>query len=217
MQINKLSCLVVTLATLLLTTKATHAKVIVVRTATDLSIAAMDARAGDVIEIMAGPIYNGGLVFTHNGTKERPIVVRGVKADGKRPVISGAENTIEAQGDHTIFESLELTGGRRRCFFHHAHAIVLRDMLIHDCPNHGVLSADDDSGSLTVEHSELYRNGEGGRHHQIYATSDQRKHPGSVFRLQHSFIHHGNGGNNVKSRAERNEIYFNWIRGRFLS
>lgn len=23
--------------------------------------------------------------------------------------------------------------------------------------------------------------------------------------------HHSNGGNNVKSRAERNEIYYNWI------
>ena len=90
-QIKKLSCLVISLAALLLAPRAAQAKVIVVRTATDLSIAAMDARAGDVIEIMAGPIYNGGLVFTHNGTKERPIVVRGVKVDGKRPVISGAD------------------------------------------------------------------------------------------------------------------------------
>jgi len=26
-------------------------------------------------------------------------------------------------------------------------------------------------------------------------------------------VHDGNGGNGVKSRAERNEIYYNWIEG----
>jgi hypothetical protein len=38
-------------------------------------------------------------------------------------------------------------------------------------------------------------------------------HPGSVFRLQYCFVHDANGGNNVKSRAERNEIYYNWLEG----
>ncbi|MCL2823509.1 MAG: hypothetical protein FWD57_05905, partial [Polyangiaceae bacterium] len=33
------------------------------------------------------------------------------------------------------------------------------------------------------------------------------------FRLQFTYIHSANGGNNVKSRAERNEIYYNWIEG----
>jgi hypothetical protein len=36
-------------------------------------------------------------------------------------------------------------------------------------------------------------------------------YPGSVFRLQFCYIHDGAGGNNVKSRAERNEIYYNWL------
>ena len=31
--------------------------------------------------------------------------------------------------------------------------------------------------------------------------------------MQHCYVHDGNGGNNVKSRAERNEIYYNWIEG----
>jgi len=43
--------------------------------------------------------------------------------------------------------------------------------------------------------------------------TDERGHPGSVFRMQHCFVHDGRGGNNVKSRAERNEIYSNWIEG----
>jgi hypothetical protein len=41
--------------------------------------------------------------------------------------------------------------------------------------------------------------------------TDQTAYPGAVFRMQHSYVHDANGGNNVKSRAERNEIYYNWI------
>ena len=43
--------------------------------------------------------------------------------------------------------------------------------------------------------------------------TDEVAHPGAVFRMQYCYVHDGNGGNNVKSRAERNEIYFNWIEG----
>ena len=31
--------------------------------------------------------------------------------------------------------------------------------------------------------------------------------------MQHCFVHDATGGNSVKSRAERNEIYYNWIEG----
>ena len=31
----------------------------------------------------------------------------------------------------------------------------------------------------------------------------------------HCYVHDGVGGNNVKSRAERNEIYYNWIEGAY--
>jgi hypothetical protein len=41
--------------------------------------------------------------------------------------------------------------------------------------------------------------------------TDEKAHPGSVFRLVQSYIHDGAGGNNVKTRAERNEILYNWI------
>ena len=49
--------------------------------------------------------------------------------------------------------------------------------------------------------------------HQIYMATDETAHPKSVFRMQHCYVHDANGGNNVKSRAERNEIYYNWIEG----
>jgi hypothetical protein len=45
--------------------------------------------------------------------------------------------------------------------------------------------------------------------------TDQYAYPGAVFRMQYCYVHDGNGGNNVKSRAERNEIYYNWIEGAY--
>ena len=45
--------------------------------------------------------------------------------------------------------------------------------------------------------------------------TDEFAHPGSVFRMQYCYLHDQNGGNNIKSRAERNEIYYNWVSGGF--
>ena len=87
--------------------------------------------------------------------------------------------------------------------------------MVHDCPRQGILGADNDSGSLTLERVEVHHCGGGTQDHQIYMASDEVAHPGSVFRMQSCWIHDANGGNNVKSRAERNEIYFNWIEGAF--
>jgi hypothetical protein len=168
---------------------------------------------GDVVELMGDNTYEGGVSFWNPGTSDQKITIRGVRANGKRPVLTGGNNTIEAGGNHYVFEGLELTGGDSRCFYHHAHDIVLRDSVVHDCPKQGVLGADTDSGSLLMEYVEVYRNGEGTQNHQIYMATDESAHPGSVVRMQHCYVHDGNGGNNVKSRAERNEIYYNWIEG----
>ncbi len=89
--------------------------------------------------------------------------------------------------------------------------MVARDLSIHGCAAHGILGADDDSGSLTLEYSEIYDCGSGTTQHCIYMATDEVTHPGSVFRMQHNYVHDTNGGNAVKSRAQRNEIYFNWI------
>jgi hypothetical protein len=59
----------------------------------------------------------------------------------------------------------------------------------------------------------VHHAGGGDRDHQIYMATDEVAHPGAVFRMQYCYVHDANGGNSVKSRAERNEIYFNWIEG----
>ncbi len=179
---------------------------------TPKSVASL-VKAGDVVEIDGNATYAGGVVFTVDGTSAAPITVRGVRVAGRRPTIQGGVNTIEARGNNTVFEGLDITGGTSRCFFHHADNIVLRDSVVHDCPKHGVLGADNDSGDLLMEYVEVYRSGQGTQNHQVYMTTDQLAYPGSVFRMQHCWLHDANGGNNVKSRAERNEIYYNWIEG----
>jgi len=171
------------------------------------------ANPGDVIEVAPGT-YETEIYFDRPGLDGMPIVIRGVVGDeGERPVIKGGENTVTIESHHVVFESIEVTGGSRRCVYVVGHDVTLRDLVVHDCAGHGIHAADADSGTLVIDRTEVYRSGKGEYDHQIYVTTDQASYPGAVFRLQHSYVHDANGGNNVKSRAERNEIYFNWIEG----
>jgi hypothetical protein len=172
-------------------------------------------RPGDIVEVQGGTTYTGGVRLTQSGTAASKITIRGVRVGGARPRLSGGANTIELAANHIVFEGFDVTGGTSRCVFHHGHEITIRDTVIHDCPAHGILGADSGSGSLTLETSEVYRSGSGDRLHQIYMATDESAYPGAVFRMQYNYVHDGNGGNNVKSRAERNEIYYNWIEGAY--
>jgi hypothetical protein len=178
---------------------------------------------GDVVEVDGNATYPGGVEFENAGTASQPITIRGIRVNGARPVISGGTNTVafvspwpyNAGADHYVFEGFELTGGSFRCLYHQADDLTVRDVVVHDCPAHGILGADGGSGSLLLEFSEVYNCGNGQGEHQIYMATNEINHPGSVFRMQFCYIHDGNGGNNVKSRAERNEIYYNWIEGAY--
>ena len=192
------------------------------RTYANLQAVAGLLNPGDVVEVDGDATYPGDATFRRPGAAGNPILIRGVLVNGKRPVISGGTNTVHfrtddigAGADHYVMEGFEITGGSSRCVFHQSDDVTLRDLVVHDCPAHGILGADWGAGSLTVEHSEVYRCGSGDRLHQIYASADQDNYPDSVFRLQYSYIHDANGGNNVKSRAARNEIYYNRIEGAY--
>lgn len=168
---------------------------------------------GDVVEIDGDHTYAGGLIFDRPGSAASKITVRGVRVNGKRPVISGGGNAIEARASHYVFEALDITGGTNRCFYHHADDITLRDSVVHDCPKQGILGADEDSGSFLLEYTEVHHCGQGTQNHQIYMSSDASVYRDAVFRMQFCYLHDANGGNNVKSRAARNEIFYNWIEG----
>ncbi|WP_437600491.1 right-handed parallel beta-helix repeat-containing protein [Sorangium sp. So ce590] len=169
--------------------------------------------AGDVVEVQGDATYPGDLIFKKSGTEAQKITIRGVRVNGRRPVLSGGTNTVVFGGNHYTFEGFEITRGANRCVFNRAHDVTIRDAVVHDCPGHGILGADSESGSFTLEYVEVYACGSGDTRHPIYIATDEETRLGSVFRMRHCYVHDSNGGNNVKSRAERNEIYYNWIEG----
>jgi hypothetical protein len=206
------------------------------RTWPDLQAAfnAIDLAPGDVVEVDGGVTYDvaaPGIVMGagDGGAPGNPVLVRGLAVGGQRPILRGGTNTIEFRSsNHVVFEGFEVTGtgnttsGTFRCIYHHAHDITIRNVLVRDCPRHGILGADQDSGSLTVEYSEVRNAGSNGGNHAIYMATDEVAYPGAVFRLRHSYLVDSQfddavqGGNLVKSRAERNEIHYNWLEGAYF-
>lgn len=179
---------------------------------------------GDVIEVMGDHTYHGTWSFEpdNSGAAGNPVTVRGVPVNGKLPIVEGVGDgewdqfVVLFYANHFVFENFEIIGDgneENSCLVNKADDVTVRNVVVHGCGRHGLLGTDDESGSITVEYSEFYGNGGGQYYHQIYAATDESTYPGSVFRLQYCYIHDGNGGNSVKSRAERNEIYFNWIEG----
>ena len=177
--------------------------------------AAVDLGPGDLVEVDGNVTYPGGSIMgsADGGAPGNPVTIRGLRVSGNRPILSGATNTIEIQANHVVMEGFEVTGGSFRCIYHHSHDVLIRDVLVHDCPAHGILGADQGSGSLTLEHVEVHHCGNGDSQHAVYMATNEEDYPGAVFRMQHCWLHDQNGGNAVKSRAERNEIYYNWIEG----
>ena len=170
---------------------------------------------GDLVLVSGGHTYPGDVRLEEDGSPGQPITIRGVGA--ARPVLSGGTNTIELAGDNTVLENVELTGGSFRCLYLHADGLLVRDSVVHHCPAHGILGADNDSGDATLERVEVHHAGDGDREHSIYVATDEIAHPGSVFRMRHCWVHDATGGNLVKSRAERNEIYYNRLEGNAAS
>jgi hypothetical protein len=195
---------------------------------------------GDVVLVDYGT-YATAARFQVDATATSPIVIRGCLPGmsgcvsdpaGKRPLIKAGVNVtgqifmMHFQGDNYVFENFEFDlakdegnpywsdatqRGNAAAVRHQANAVTLRNIYVHDCPGHGVLGHDDEAGSLTIEYSEFAYCGDSDSRHTLYPSTNEALYPGAVFRLQHSYLHHAQGGNMVKSRAARNEIYYNWI------
>lgn len=177
---------------------------------------------GDVVEVEGDATYDGDLVLwggnwpgATTGTPEQPITIRGVRKNGKRPVIrGGGEWGIVLYMNWSVFEGFEVEGGSMAAIVHKGHEVTIRDVLVRDCgAGQGILGTDGESGSLLLEHSEVRNCGDGVYRHSIYIAGDEAMYPGHVFRMQHCYVHSALGGNLVKSRAERNEIHYNWLEG----
>ena len=171
---------------------------------------------GDIVEVDGSSLYASVVVGEDDGgAPGNPVIIRWRRVAGaSRPALQGGLHTIKFQrSNHVVFEGFEVRGGANTCVFSEAHDITVRDAVIHACPGHGILGADLNSGSFTLEYSEIYDAGSGTTKHPIYMQSDEIAYPGSVFRMRFNYIHNGNGGNLLKSRHERSEIHSNWFEG----
>lgn len=177
----------------------------------------VDLAPGDVVLVDGDATYRGGIVVGDDdgGDAKRPVTIRWSRAAGQqRPKLAGGANTIKfEQSNHLVFEGFEVSGGSRSCIFSEAHDVTVRDAYVHDCPAHGILGADQNSGSFTLEYSEVARAGAGDTRHAIYMQSDEKAWPGAVFRMRHNYVHDASGGVLVRVRHERAEIHYNWIEG----
>jgi MYXO-CTERM domain-containing protein len=183
------------------------------------------AKPGDIVEVQGGQTYRGTITFRpeQGGMPGKPITVRGIPVNGQRPILTGVGTgewdtmVVLLNANHFVMESFEVAGDGttdHECVINKADDVLLRDFVIHDCHRLGGLFATDtESGSITVEYSEFFHNGDGDYSHQLYMATDEDLYPGSVFRMQFCYVHDATGGNSVQSRAQRNEIYYNWIEG----
>ncbi len=172
---------------------------------------------GDRVLVRGGATYAGDIKVQSDdsGAPGNPVVIKWDGAGGARPVLSGGvDHTVKfEESNYVVLEGFEVTGGKKSCIFNGGHEVTVRDSVIHDCPAHGVIGADDGSGSFTLEYSEIYNAGAGDQKHPIYMTSDATRYPGAVFLMRFNTVRDGKGGNLLKSRHQRNLIYYNWFEG----
>lgn len=186
------------------------------RTYTTLNAVAGSLLPGDLVLVDGDATYGGGILMTIDGLATNKITIRGVTINGKKPKLSGGTNTIEfRQADHYVLENFEITGGSSRCVYHYSDDLTLRGITLHGCYGHGIASADLQSGHIVIEYSDIFDSGNSSRNHPIYVESDQITHPGAVARIQFNHLHGQAGGNNIKSRSEITEIYYNRIEGAY--
>lgn len=185
-------------------------------TALNALFGAVDLNGGDLVLVSGNTTYAGGVIVpaADGGSPGNPVTIRGVRVNGNRPVISGGTNTVEfRQSNYLVFEGFDVTGGTARCILQGAHEVTVRDSVIHGCAAHGILGTDLLSGSFTLEYSEIYDAGNGTSQHPLYIQSDEVAWPNAVFRMRYNYVHSGNGGNLLKCRHQRAEIFYNWFEG----
>lgn len=184
------------------------------KTYTRLQDVASLLKPGDIVNVDGNTTYPANVYIEQSGTSTNWITINGLKKPGgTRPVITGTGSYgINITADYVVLQGFEIKGGPKGIGVF-GNNIKVRDCIIHGC-NMGLIGYGTGTGNVTVEYCEFYGNGVptgGATQHQIYMATDEIAHPGAIFRLQYCYIHDGVEGDNVKSRSERSEIYYNWI------
>jgi hypothetical protein len=172
---------------------------------------------GDTMLIEPG-VYREALKLQANGTPEQPIVIRGLGA--KRPLFD-AENLpvsgrgavpraiFQIEGAHLIIEHLEFKNARNGnngagIRLNNSTSVVIRDCKISYC-DMGIQGGDTETA--VIENCEICYNGSpqhNGYSHNFYML-------GHRVVVKNCFIHNSLYGQNYKSRAHYNELWYNRI------
>jgi hypothetical protein len=191
-------------------------------------------QAGDYVNVdYSATPYPCGVLFQTSGTASQPITIHGIiDGSGRRPLIKcgvnapGEFSAVEfRRANHWVFENIEIDGNRsggnrfdanqltgtHRLVRTQSDDITLRNVYLRNCPAHGILSNDESSGSLTLEYSEVADCGNADTRHSVYISTDPTSFPGATCRVRYNFIRDGANGILLKSRCQRNEIYYNWL------
>lgn len=211
----------------------------------DLAALLPGLQPGDVVDVrpLAGGQPYQPIKFRTAGEAARPIILRGVRVNGRLPQIRGYSNDVggalKFEGSHhMVLDSFEVTNGSNalnnvdpqapgralHCISNQAHHVTVRNTRVFDCMNHGIIGNDNDSGSLTLDRVEVTTSGcdqsegmvceSGALKHPLYMATDPEANPGSVVRVINSYLHDNIAGETIKSRAQRVEILGNWIESR---
>lgn len=188
------------------------------RAAKSLSAVLPGLKPGDVVEIDPGT-YKETARIVVNGTRDAPITIRGA-AGATRPVFDGQgqdtsgrgsvpRGIFQIEGAYLVIEHLEFVNARNG---ENAAGVrllgstnaVIRDCKISQC-DMGVFG--DDRETATIENSEVCFNGTAsfnGYSHNFYMH-------GNRVAVRGCYIHDSLYGQNYKSRAHYNELWFNQI------
>jgi len=172
---------------------------------------------GDTVEIDPG-IYREALKLRANGTEDAPIIIRGVgetrpvfDADGFNVSGRGAvpRGIFQIEGAYYVIEHLEFKNARNG---NNAAGIRLLDStnaIIRDCKisycDMGIFGGDRET--VTIEACDIGFNSaieHNGYSHNFYMSGDRVV-------VRNCYIHDSLYGQNFKSRAHYNELWYNWI------
>lgn len=176
---------------------------------------------GDVVEVLPG-IYKDIVRISVSGTEDNPIVIRGV--GDSRPVfdaaglaVTGVSSTPRAvfqiEGANIQIDNVELTNGRNGSgngagvrLLNSTNAKISNVSIHHN--DMGVVG--NDTHRVVIQGSDIgyngtSTNGMNGYSHNVYMDG-----AGDVVMIG-NHIHDATHGQNFKSRAHYNELWYNWI------
>ena len=99
-----------------------------------------------------------------------------------------------------------------RVIYQLGHNLTIRNCVARD-GRHGIIGADNGSGSAWIEFTEVLHNGVFSGEHNMYMASDASLYPDSRLRVQFIYSHDSMYGLALKTRCRRNEIYNNVLIG----